>query len=868
MAGPPLHDRLYRALLKLFPREFRGDFGDQMAEDFRDQRADAAASGRAAGVRLWARTSVDILRRAPGEHLDILRRDAGYALRLFRRRPGMMLSALLTLAIGIGLTAAVFSVAYGVLWQKLPLPDSERLVHLSEISPAPRLAETRVSVDNFIDWQRETRTLDALAALIPFTSATFVHDDGAEQIPSPRVSREFFKLVSARPLLGRLFDDADFGSAGPDVAEPTGRVAVISHDLWQRRFGGRSDIIGHTADFSEDGLVEIVGVLEPGFQFPLARDAAAWLPLVEESPGRRARYITVLGRLAPHATADAAQAEFQVIADSLASAHPASNGGWGVGVTPLREHLTAGVGTQLWFLFGTAICVLLIACASVSNLLLSHIVGRRRELATRAALGASRAHLVRQALTEGLVLSLAGGLAGFMLAWWSVPALIAFAPREIPRLNEITVGWPVLAFALGASLCVGLTCGLAAAWNAGRAAPGLTLRSHRAAGASHRGRHRQALVVGQVAVALMLAVAAGLLVQTLRAVTDLPLGYDPSNVISIGFSPGIRAARDTAASIALEARLIERIRSLDGVVAAGVGSRPLGAAFGSSIALASAPSESIRISVDAVSPGYLEALGARLAAGRFFDDRDGPGAEAVALVNEAAAMEHWPNGALGQRVLHNNQSLLLVGVLGDVRRTRLEVEPEATLYLPSAQSAMFRTNNMLVRTSGDPRALLPAIRAVAREVDPRLPLTRIETLSERLDSVLAPRRFNLWLVSLFSSIALVLAVVGIYGVLMESVAQRVPEIGVRMALGASAAGVMRMFLRQGGWMIGIGVALGTAAAFGLSGVMASFVFGVPATDPVSFAAACLAVTMAGLLACAIPARRAARVDPVIALRQE
>jgi putative ABC transport system permease protein len=522
-------------------------------------------------------------------------------------------------------------------------------------------------------------------------------------------------------------------------------------------------------------------------------------------------------------------------------------------VTPLREHLTAGVGTQLRFLFGTAICVLLIACASVSNLLLSHTAGRRRELATRAALGASRAHLVRQALTEGLVLALAGGLAGFTLAWWSVPALIAFAPREIPRLNEITVGWPVVAFALGASLSVGLTCGLAAALSAGRSAPGLTLRSHRAAGASHRGRSRQALVVGQVAVALMLAVAAGLLVQTLRAVTDLPLGFDPSNVISIGFSPEHVTAR-----IELEARLIERIRSLDGVVAAGVGSRPLGGAvFGSSIALPSAFSEPVRIWVDAVSPGYLEALGARLTAGRFFDDRDGPRAEAVALVNEAAARHHWPGGALGQRVLHNNRPLLVVGVLGDVRRTGLEVEPVPTLYLPSAQSSMF-TNNMLVRTSGDPRALLPAIRAVARDVDPRLPLTRIETLSERLDTVLAPRRFNLWLVSLFSSIALVLAVVGIYGVLMESVAQRVPEIGVRMALGASADGVMRMFLRQGGWMIGIGVALGTAAAFGLSGVMASFVFGVPPTDPVSFGVAVLAVAAAGLLACAIPARRSRR----------
>jgi hypothetical protein len=285
MAGPPLHDRLYRALLKLFPREFRGDFGDQMADDFNDQREDAARAGGPRRVRmLWLRTFVDALHRAPREHLDILRRDAGYALRLFRRRPGMTASALLTLTIGIGLTAAVFSVAYGVLWQRLPLPDGERLVHLTEISPAPRLAESAVSVDNFIDWQRETRMLEALAAIIPFTSATIVHDDGAEQVLSPRVSREFFELASARPLLGRLFDDADFVAARPGAGRPTPGVAVISHDLWQRRFGARPDIIGHTADFGENGLIEIVGVLEPDSSFRSPRMRCAGCPWMKTRP--------------------------------------------------------------------------------------------------------------------------------------------------------------------------------------------------------------------------------------------------------------------------------------------------------------------------------------------------------------------------------------------------------------------------------------------------------------------------------------------------------------------------------------------------------------------------------------------------------
>jgi len=354
----------------------------------------------------------------------------------------------------------------------------------------------------------------------------------------------------------------------------------------------------------------------------------------------------------------------------------------------------------------------------------------------------------------------------------------------------------------------------------------------------------------------------------MREVNSLPLGYDPSGVLSIGIAPDFRAMSRAPAKARLEADLINGSRSLPGVIAAGVGPRPLLAGMGTAIELPSNPSSSIGIGVDAVGPGYLEALGARLAAGRFFDERDGPRQAPVAIVNETAEKRYWPGGALGQQLLHNKQTVAIVGVLADVRRTGLEVEPEPTLYLPSGQTATFWSNNLLVRTSGDPRELLPAIRTVVRHAYPSLPLARVETLQGRLDMVTAPRRFTLWLVGLFSIVALGLAVIGIYGVVAESVAQRVPEIGVRMALGASAGGVMRMVLRQGAWMIAIGVALGTAAALAMNGVMAAFVFRVPTTDPLSFGVACLALIAASLLACAVPARRASRVDPVIALRQE
>jgi putative ABC transport system permease protein len=724
-------DRFFRALLRLFPREFRGDFGDQMTDDFRDQRADAAASGRAAGVRLWARTLLDALGRAPREHADILLRDAGYALRLFRRRPAMTASALLTLAIGIGLTAAVFTVAYGVLWQSLPLPDSERLAWV-----APARPDRWVTEASFAAWERDAQAFDGLASM-RVTSATLVRESGAEQVMGAQVSPRFFAVLGTRPLVGRLFTGADFATG----LVPT--PAIIAHDLWRRHFGGLPDIVGRRISLGRRGEVEVVGVLRPDFVFPLFRNADILLPDIPTgSP--YGPPLMVVGRLAAGATIHSAQADLDVVAARVAAsaADPATVPE--ARVTLLRDRVAASARTQLWFLFGTAICVLLIACANVSNLLLAHATGRRRELATRVALGATRAHLVRQALTEGLVVALAGGLAGLLLAWWSMPALTALAPRNIPRLDEVSVGWPVLAFAATVSVCVGLAGGLAASLAAGRSELGLTLRSQRAARPSARGRFRQGLIVVQVAVALMLAVAAGLLVQTLRAVTALPLGYDPANVISIRFAPNELGIKGTVAKAALERDLLEAIRAVDGVTAAGVGTRPLSTGyFGTAIALPPATSEDVSIRVDPVGPGYLEALGARLVAGRFFENRDGPGAPRVALVSESAARLHWPGGAVGQTFRHQDQPVLVVGVMGDFRRTGLEAEPEPTFYFPSPQTDNFWINNLLVRTDRDPRELLPAIQAVARQVDRRLPITDVATLAEGLEIALAPRRFNL-----------------------------------------------------------------------------------------------------------------------------
>jgi predicted permease len=878
MARMPLTDRLFRALLRLFPREFRGDFGEQMLDDFRDQHADAKLTGRSVRMwRLWMHTAGGALKQAPREHFDVIRRDAAYAVRLFRRRPATTLSALITLAAGIGLTAAVFSVMYGVLWRPLAFPDSERVVRVNEVSPPPEAELTSVSPANFLDFRESARSLDA-AASVSWARLRIIRDTGAEEIEAAAVSLDFFRIVRPPVALGRLLESRDYGeleaqiaARDPNQPRPLLRpgVAVISHRIWVEQFGARPDVIGRRFDSGRTGMVEIVGVLQPGFIFPLSPDAECWLPDIPDYTQRRARYITVIGRLAAQATLPDAQAELAVIAARLGASYPEANKGRGAQVTQLRGDIARDVAPKLYLLGATAICVLLIVCANVSSLLLTQNSGRRHEFVTRLAVGATRAHLVRQALIEGLLLALAGGLLGMLLARWVVAWLISIAPADIPRVQEISIGPVTIAFVLLLSTIVGLLCSGSAIIASSRSQIATSLRTSPSASRSHGRRFRHVLIVSEVALAVALAVGAGLLVRTMTAVMALPLGFDPANVISVGLAPDIRGQDRSGIKAKYELETIEAVRALPGVVAAGIGSRPLGGGgMGTAIRLPEDPKTPIRIGVEAAGPGYLEALGARLLAGRQIEDRDVAGAPLVALVNEAASRRYFAGQAIGRTVLHDGKPTAVVGIVADVRRSGLEQEPEPTLYLPSLQTSTFWTNNMLVRTTGDPREMLPAIRTVVRQIDPTLPLTRVQTLEERLSESTAPRRFMLSLVGLFSTLALALAAVGVYGVLAEAVAQRIAEIGIRMALGASAGMVVRMILRQGGSIIAVGIAVGLGAALAANSVMSSFVFGVRTTDPAAYGMAAIAVVLPGLAACALPARRAARVDPARVLRTE
>lgn len=879
MTARPVYERVYRWLLRLLPSDFRSEFEQDMTADFRDQHEAAVATKAPLPVaRLWKRTTLDLVRLAPREHFEMLKRDVGYALRTLRRRPAFAATVLVTLAVGIGLTTAIFSVVHGVLIRGIPIQGSDRLVRLYDVSPAPKRELGSVSSANFLDWRAQATTIQGMA-MLGWDTGILAGDGYPEQLQALTVTEDFFAILGAVPLHGRLFVEDDYRPLRTYYAQ-TGRrtlpppdpaVIVITHGLWQRRFGGRPGIVGERVRLNGKP-VEIVGVLAPDFWLTRRPDEAEqsldyFVPAAPD-PVHRARYLKAVGRLAPGVSLSQAQAELDVIGAALAAAYPDANKDRTVLAMPLREATGDAVRTELWFLFGAAVCVLLVACANVTNLILTHATGRRHEVATRLVLGATRHRLVRQALTEGLVLAGIGGAAGLTLAYGAVPLLIALAPANIPRLDEVVIDWRILGFALAASTVAGLCCGMAASIAANHRNPGAALGRAGVARSARGRRFRSALTVGQLALALMLVVACALMVRTMRSLGALELGFDPRSAISVGITPDFEKHGGTAGVHAFEATLMARLTAHPGVSAVGIGTRPLGGGMGTRIRIQDGPEAGLGVDVDAVSPEFFKALGLALIEGRHFTLADGAAAPKVVILNEAAARALWPGGqAVGRTVLNNDKPMEVVGIVRNVRRRSLEAEPPPVMYLPHMQASQFLVNNMLVRTHGDPSELLDDVRRIMADLDPDMALVRVATLEEVLSDALAPRRFILRLIGLFSVLALGLALLGVYGVVAESVAQRVPEIGIRMALGARPGDVMRMVISQGAWIVVAGLTLGLLGAVAAREVMASFVFGVPTTDPVAYVTAGLTLATTALASCLIPARTAAAIDPVVALRQ-
>jgi predicted permease len=802
--------------------------------------------------------------------------DLRYARRSLLRSPGFAIVAVLTLALGVGANSAIFSVLQAVVLRDLPYHEPDRLAVMWTWNLQQNLPDGS-SYLNFRDWQNQSRQFEQMAAYLrpEFTRGTLTGSGEAMRVNIGLVGPGFFELLGAPPVAGRTFVAEDF-------TERTTAV-VISHSLWQQRFAGTPQTVGSTIQL--DGTnAEVVGVMPPGFELPTA-EVQLWRPLWfgpnwQQENSRRADALIVLGRLAPNASIESARAEMDTIAARLRTQYPATNASFGVTTDPLVERVIGSTTERsLWLLFGSVGFVLLIACANVANLMLARVTVRSREFSVRTALGASRLRLIRQALTETLVVSLLAGAVGALIASLGVLALRAWAAGVLPRANTIDLDGRVLLFALAASLGCGLVAGLLPALQLSIDSTATALRDAgpRLLGGRTGRRLHQGLVVAEIAIAVMLLAGSGLLIRSFVRVQTAGRGFDSQNVLLLQID--LPASYDNRTKVAtFYSEALQRIRALPGVVAAGAvsdffihrqpdfrialeGQPPRG------------PSDAAPpLTGDNVVPGYFEAMRIPLLRGRLLEDRDlVQGSPPVVVINEEMGRRFWPGqDPVGKRFKFGLDPAAdmpwttVVGVVADMRRQRLD-EP-AIPYM--FQAGSIPQMDIAVRTTTDPEQLRTAIRAQMTDLDPNAPPYGVMTVEQRLGQTVALRRFQTMLLVALAVVALMLAIVGAYGIIHRSVAARTQEIGIRTALGASASTVQRMVLASGLWLALIGLGLGLLGSAALSRTIASFLYETSPIDPLIYAAVSILLLGVTTVATLTPARRAARIDPMAALREQ
>lgn len=800
--------------------------------------------------------------------------DVRYGFRSLLKKPAFTLITVLTLALGIGANSAIFSVVNAVLLKPLPFAEPERLIYGEGLDLSDGSRGGAVSPPDFLDFREQNQVFERLAAVQPL--ALTLTNDGAEseRVASARVSAGFFETLGVSPLNGgRTF-------LSEEEQEGRNAVVIIGYGLWQRRYGADPRIVGKKITINGQSAA-IIGVMPAGFEFP--KDAQLWWPIPFRAPQtsvRRYHFLQVVGRLKPGITVEQAQTAINSIARGLEKQYPESNKNASMGLTPLTEWTVGEMRPTLLVLLVAVGFVLLIACANVANLSLARGAHRSREIAIRAALGASRARIVKQLLTESVVLSLLGGIIGLLLAMRGVSLLVALSPDNLPRVKEVTTDWRVLIFTLVVSLLTGILFGLAPALSTSKANLTETLKEGgRGSVGTVKQRLRSLLVISEVALSLVLLIGAGLLIKSFLRLSQVDPGFKPTNVLTMQlFLTRTNYPKDEQ-RVVFYNQLVERIKSLPGVQAAGtVSELPLSgqendtfftiegkpaAAFGS---------ESNDANVRFVSPDYFNALSIPLKRGRSFDNHDGLNTQRVAVVNERFVERYFPGEeAIGKHLVIDFGEPLnaeIVGVVGSIRHSSLaqqNASPE--MYLTSTQSPPFGVN-LVVRAAGDPAQLTSAIRSAVQSLDKDIPIYNVKTMEQRVSESASQPRFRTLLLGLFAALALALASIGIYGVISYSVTQRTHEIGLRVALGAQARDVLKLIITQGMKMALVGVALGLAGAFAVTRVMSSFLFGVSANDPSTFVGVSLLLTTVAFLACYIPARRATRVDPMVALRYE
>ncbi len=805
-------------------------------------------------------------------------RDFSYSFRSLLKRPGFALIAVLTLAVGIGANTTIFSVVKSVLLQPLPYENSEQLVWIWESNERNDIPFEPASVPNFYDWKEQNQVFSDMAAFVPIRRVLTASGDAAEQIPAGLVTPNLFSMLGRTPALGRSFNDQE-GFRGGD------RVVILSDGLWHRRFGGDPSILGSKI-ILDGNPSTVIGVMPAGYRhldMDGARPTQLWVPMQFDptTRNRRSDFLRVVARLEPTADLGRARADLQTIASRLEEEYPATNSGWSVTLVSLEERFSGDVRTSLLVLLAAVAFLLLIACANVANLQLTRATSRQREVAIRVALGAGRWRLMRQFLAEATILGVAGGAAGLALAVWGVDLLLALRPAELPLINDVKIDGTVLAFTIVLSLTTSLLFGIVPALLASRP----DIRGAMQSGGRDGGdkgllgrRVRQGLVVAEIAIALLMLIGAGLMVRSLHQMIQVDPGVSTEGVItaSLGLP---RASYDEDHKIqAFYGDLLREVAALPNVRAAAITTDlPLSGggnfwAFGlEGVSLGPADPQPDAL-ITQTSPGYFQTVGITLVEGRLIADTDRSDAPVVMVVNRTLARRYWPDRSpIGQRVTFDGQDtenwVEIVGVVSDVFDEALDVAPFPQMYGAHAQFNN-RYMSLVVRAHGDPMALVSDLRRTVTRIDANIPLNNIKSMSAIVAESMAQKRFSMILLSLFAGLALLLAAIGIYGVISFSVSQRTREFGVRMALGARRSDVHVMVMRGGMALAFMGIVIGLGFAFGLTRLMSSLIFGVNSSDPITFVGIALLLTCVAGVASYIPAWRATRVDPLIALRYE
>jgi len=829
-------------------------------------------------------------REARGVHFaETLLQDLRYGARTMLRSPGFTLTAVLALALGIGANTAIFSVVNAVLLRPLPYDQPDRLMQVWHTPPQktfPGVPTFAVSPANFLDWRNQNHSFEGMSAY-GFGRYTLTGSGHPEAIRMVAATVGLFSILHAQPLLGRGF------LQGEDEPGREHEV-VLSYGLWRSHFAGNSDIVGENIQLNGQAFT-VVGVMRPEFDFPIFSDPGSrtqmWKPLAwtdQERAIRGDHNYGVIARLRDGVSLRQAQAELDAISNRLAQDYPNDDKGWGAIAVPLRDDLVGDVRPALLILLGAVALVLLIACANVANLVLARALSRRKEVAVRTALGATRRRLLQQAISETLLLAFAGGALGLVFAHYSLMVLVKFLVQWLPRAGEIALdGW-VLAFTLSISLLTGLAAGLLPALRMTKADLNQALKQGlgRTATDSGGSRTRNVLVVAEVALSLMLLIGAGLLIRSLWVLHSVNPGFDPHGVVTLNVAIPTGKFTAPAQQVGYYGRVLDRVRSLPGVQSAGLidslplsddGShQPISIEGHPAAAMADLPEVEVRLA----TPGYMSAMHIPLLSGRDIDDSDAAGRAGAVLISESMAKSFWPNeNPIGKRLtlyFFPELTRVVVGVVADVKLTAMnETLPQPTLYYALAQLSPARGEdwnsfgmNLAVRTNAAPLSVAPAITGAIREIDSEVPLLNIRTMDDSVSASLSQARFTMLLLGAFAGLALLLAVMGIYSVMNYSVSRRTNEIGIRVALGASRGNVLRLIVRQALLLALLGSVIGIIGALALSRLMASQLYGVRPTDPMTFVTVAALLMIVSLAASYIPARRAMRVDPMTALRYE